>query len=887
MSIMPPKPPMKKQKLKFFHTKVNDDLTQTRSPFEYTRCSQQMERSGPLTRTYPESSLFAGETYPYPPATEELHQGDPSPLTGELSIRTLSASSSSQSSDGWRNRKREAANAWQALRSKLTKAFIESVAPSSNMCDSCNTVISEPVMCEDCTSRPIFCGECAVESHRENVQFHHLVQFKNGYRSTFNFCRELNASQHSCNKKYLKSMRLFDKHGMAFSIQVTFCHCTNDTESLVRCGYWPSSPRNPTCAISICLLKWIATFLLETQSSLKSICQSLKWLHGIADNDISYLYRTLTDETFEEFRHFYFLISHLQGEGLDIDDGTSCPACPKEEGNIFVSFDANFGLVRKSNSGTSSQPPKHSTRYFLDDKEVHSFVDSYQSDEVNKEDTMDCSNFQAANTIRSKNKSANLSSKGVFGCACRHGIPRLFLSMRHGERYAYPALLLKKLVGGSTLHYHVIYDIACKFEGHIKKNMPELGGFDMALPVFHAYGHKLHCQMSYSTRWKKAFGLTDGECMERLWSFLRKFSHITKEMTQSHRIDLLSDALLHYSASKLANLSTFLCVSLQKAKDITKQSESELSRICQEFSVTMNTINSWREEAKTILAKKQKTSKNINLSWKESYVKNLDLYHALCLDLALCEDQDQIMLTNSHIRQVHEALAKTEERNGISVRWSQESPEYFDVSGDMQNRSMKAMQEQMRSQAVEYCYLKEISRKYSDGQAIAQRVAKQLKRSAGSLKSSIRGFNNKFASQQSVTFAQVADPSSDFYHLISSDVLSYNQEIPLVVRRKAIDALNLCDRGHEEEEIVRTEMKNTLHFYQREQSIIQAEISKLDQGSRSLANMGLKYLLHDKKSYYEQLEENATLQFEQLAVAGYLNIEANELLLSDDDTLED
>ncbi|PIK35347.1 hypothetical protein BSL78_27832 [Apostichopus japonicus] len=44
----------------------------------------------------------------------------------------------------------------------------------------------------------------------------------------------------------------------------------------------------------------------------------------------------------------------------------------------------------------------------------------------------------------------------------------------------------------------------------IQRNMPELGGFDMALPVFHAYGHKLHCQMSYSTRWRKAFGRTEG-----------------------------------------------------------------------------------------------------------------------------------------------------------------------------------------------------------------------------------------------------------------------------------------------------------------------------------------------------------------------------------------
>ncbi|XP_071843485.1 uncharacterized protein [Apostichopus japonicus] len=47
------------------------------------------------------------------------------------------------------------------------------------------------------------------------------------------------------------------------------------------------------------------------------------------------------------------------------------------------------------------------------------------------------------------------------------------------------------------------------------------------------------------------------------------------------------------------------------------------------LTVTMNTIKSWHEEAKTILAKKQKTSKKINLSWKEIYVKNLDLYQAL------------------------------------------------------------------------------------------------------------------------------------------------------------------------------------------------------------------------------------------------------------------
>lgn len=49
-------------------------------------------------------------------------------------------------------------------------------------------------------------------------------------------------------------------------------------------------------------------------------------------------------------------------------------------------------------------------------------------------------------------------------------------------------------------------------------------------------------------------GLSDGEQCERLWSYLRCFSAITKEMTISHRNDALTAALLYYgqkSADKL------------------------------------------------------------------------------------------------------------------------------------------------------------------------------------------------------------------------------------------------------------------------------------------------------------------------------------------------
>lgn len=40
--------------------------------------------------------------------------------------------------------------------------------------------------------------------------------------------------------------------------------------------------------------------------------------------------------------------------------------------------------------------------------------------------------------------------------------------------------------------------------------------------------------------------MADGECCERLWSYLRRFARITKESRPSRRIDILTDALLYY-----------------------------------------------------------------------------------------------------------------------------------------------------------------------------------------------------------------------------------------------------------------------------------------------------------------------------------------------------
>jgi len=56
-----------------------------------------------------------------------------------------------------------------------------------------------------------------------------------------------------------------------------------------------------------------------------------------------------------------------------------------------------------------------------------------------------------------------------------------------------------------------------------------------------------HLQFLMSPRNKDGYALSDGEACERLWSFMRRFSCMTKEMRPTHRIDVLTDAVLHFA----------------------------------------------------------------------------------------------------------------------------------------------------------------------------------------------------------------------------------------------------------------------------------------------------------------------------------------------------
>jgi hypothetical protein len=99
----------------------------------------------------------------------------------------------------------------------------------------------------------------------------------------------------------------------------------------------------------------------------------------------------------------------------------------------------------------------------------------------------------------------------------------------------------------SNQNFIFLYDIACSLNAHIANPSsilyPYRERFTWAVSIFHAYAHTSKCQQKYHPRVIKSVGLTDGESLERLWSYLGKFAKTTKHMKSGHRLDIIETAL--------------------------------------------------------------------------------------------------------------------------------------------------------------------------------------------------------------------------------------------------------------------------------------------------------------------------------------------------------
>ncbi|KAI8517557.1 hypothetical protein Bbelb_035740 [Branchiostoma belcheri] len=300
-------------------------------------------------------------------------------------------------------RKRDEAAGWRAIHDTLLATGAELSAPTSFRCTICKEEQPTAIYrCQDCGPTATFCKECLI------------VAFNLSWtKSALVIGMPIPVTGSSP-----RTVKVFDESGRPRVIDVDFCPCEPEPCTLLRLGLWAASTEAPATAFSVSLLEWLVVLSLECHISVEGFCNFY-------------------------FRQYVYKQRTLQHVCPQLDEGTCCPVCPKSNGKQVILLDGNFGLVRKSSSGTSYAEPHHGTRMFADDDTVQGLMSTYSDATKPSED---CSNFQAGSRLRSKNKQTKLDVSGVFGAACRHEVPLLFVNMTHGESPAHAREIRRVLV---------------------------------------------------------------------------------------------------------------------------------------------------------------------------------------------------------------------------------------------------------------------------------------------------------------------------------------------------------------------------------------------------------------------------------------------------------
>ncbi|ELU02948.1 hypothetical protein CAPTEDRAFT_197977 [Capitella teleta] len=179
----------------------------------------------------------------------------------------------------------------------------------------------------------------------------------------------------------------------------------------------------------------------------------------------------------------------------------------------------------------------------------------------------------------------------------------------------------------ATLKLATKYEILGRLPNStLLRNLLDTGRCSWAVPVFHGYRHNASCQVSFSPRRIPGFGLLDGEGIIRLWSDLRRFAKVTKEMTSSHRSVLLTLGLDHYSQKK-------------KRLELLDICTDDIARLQEEYKVPLNVLNLNEMIVEEKECFRQSSNHASGHDWRSRYTKEaaLSLYDRMSIHMKSCQ----------------------------------------------------------------------------------------------------------------------------------------------------------------------------------------------------------------------------------------------------------
>lgn len=357
-----------------------------------------------------------------------------------------------------------------------------------------------------------------------------------------------------------------------------------------------------------------------------------------------------------------------------------------------------------------------------------------------------------------------------------------------------------------------------------KENKDLQAHFKFVVPVFHSYAHNMACQLEFGQRFVEGTGLNDGEGVERLWSYLRKFSSITKEMTVSNRHHLLVDALEHYSNRIKEKLGERLKAMLEKAKKLQEETRDVFTAVeAKHDGSAAEWILLWKELSRS------GRQVSVSLTPDERYCWLSKQIVTQRIMLADSNDEDEKVLLKDHIQKTENEMKKVGKQ--INVQSLDDQKE--ELAESAKNKLKQGHLKKLQMFANERQYILSLLKKYFDGQEMAKRISKQLSSNSEKIKKSLKEFKSKFSERFS--FAEVSSPSATFFKDLNVSPFLDEDKI------KACQAYSLYQHVMEQEQMTMLEVKALLHHIDDENQHLLNLIVEATQDDRY--QIGRKHML--------------------------------------------
>ncbi|KAJ8349417.1 hypothetical protein SKAU_G00245470 [Synaphobranchus kaupii] len=314
---------------------------------------------------------------------------------------------------------------------------------------------------------------------------------------------------------------------------------------------------------------------------------------------------------------------------------------------------------------------------------------------------------------------------------------------------------------------------------------------------------------------------------------VKRFSRMTKEMTHSHRLDLLTDGLLHYGRKKSTDIEVHILQRRDKAEKTSQLVTEDLSRVLMEAPVSVSELDvrRWRDEERLLAEHKQRPKDSVS-KLKREYV---------------------LLLLHRHNIGLNDNLTALERKLKIPVRWEISDPALVATLRDMDMQDRTQLLSTARAEAKERMFLISLKKKYPDGQAIAIKLSKQIqltnKRTAKAVKryNSIKWPPQNASFPRQIEVTEAYDPSSPVYLCLDDgSPVCETDPLPASLKRRAIDALTLKDQALEESGMVLQEMRAVIEYLHLQHAVVKKAVDDHHHQSGQRAAL-IKHTIHLEK----------------------------------------